>query len=162
MENYFEFGNSFMNGAIINSNLLRGINLEDPLIVSLMCGLVGTLIACFVSYKVAIISIKIEKKYYIELEVLTEKIFNPLFKIYYRIKDRESLNLNEIFIDDIYDEIDAIFDMNTCWYFVSNKHIKPYLTKIRKYSKNKQSDELWIEMKLFYDEIEKVYVKKYK
>lgn len=138
---------------------------SNPFILSIINGIIGAvfgvIITSIVSYIIAIKSLKAERKYYIELEVIPKKILNPLFMQYHKINKRIKENSQELISSEIFDQIDKIFEVNTCWYFVTNKNIKPIIVKIRNYSRDKDGSNLQKELGKLYNLIEASFIKKY-
>ncbi|WML35653.1 hypothetical protein [Clostridium sp. OS1-26] len=135
---------------------------NNPFFLSIVNGIIGGVLACIVTTVVSFKSIKAQRQYYTELQVIPDKVLNPLLGEYNKIKDREKINPKELISSAIYKNIDSIFENNICWYFLSNKEIKPILVNIRDYSRDKNEEKLKSELKNLYETIEKVYVSKYK
>ncbi|WP_346877105.1 hypothetical protein [Clostridium sp. UBA5712] len=156
MEQLYEFGRRLLSGVIIKCSSNNEFFLE--VISGLIGVIVGSVISTIVTYK----SIKLEKKYSIEIEAITEKILNPLFEKYYIIKLRKKNNFDNLVSSTIFEEVDEVFNKNTCWYFVTNKKIKPVLINIRDSSLNREQENLLEGLEKLYNLIECVYVKKYR
>lgn len=156
MGNYYDFGKSFLNGAILIINGGNDVFL-DVINNNFIGVIIGAIVSTCVTYKV----LKVEKKYDIEIEVITEKILNPLFEKYHLIKLRKENNVDVLVSAAIFEAIDDIFFKNTCWYFVTNKKIKPVLITIRNISLRREQEQLLLEFEKLYNLIESIYIKRY-
>ena len=160
------FSSAFSYVISIFSSLVKVIDFSSPLTLNLISGLIGSMIGAIftsiVSYFIAIKSIKSEKRYYIELEIIPEKLLNPLFEQYKNIKKMQERNINENISNEIYENINSIFEKNTCWYFVANKKLKKIFNEIRDSSKSKIQVKLIQNLETLDTFVEKTYAKKYK
>jgi hypothetical protein len=124
-------------------------------------GLIGAIVGAIVSGIITFKSIRTEKRYDIEIQVITEKILNPLFEEYYTIQRRKREKIDNLVSPTIFEKIQGIFKQNTCWYFVTNKKIKPLLIDIRDCAESEDQAKLVNKLEELYNFIEKLYVKKY-
>lgn len=133
----------------------------DPFTVNLLCGFIGSIIGAIISGGCTYFSIKREKKYFIELQVISDKILSPLINIYIDMKNRKEIisKSNEV-IDKIvtiehYEKILNILEGNICWIFAANNEYRNALDNIRKYSKERNDELLILEMENLYKLVEK-------
>ena len=61
----------------------------NPFILTLLSGLLGAILGSFISSACTYFIMKKEKKYFIEIELISDKILNPLFIITEELIKRE-------------------------------------------------------------------------
>jgi hypothetical protein len=161
MEYLFDFGKSLVEGVILRSGDFKVSISDNEFLLDVINVLIGAIIGVVGSGYFTFKSLNAEKRYDIEIGVITEKILNPLFEKYYLIQKRKESNIQNLVSVTIFDEIQDIFNKNTCWYFATNKKIKPSLVKIRDSAIKNDSIKLANELEELYNLIEKVYLNKY-
>jgi len=150
-----EFGKSLLNGAIVT------MPENNQFFLDIIKNIIGIILGAVISIIVTFNFSKAQKKYDIQIQVITEKILNPLFQKYYIIKMRKRDNYGVEISANLFEEIEEVFYKNTCWYFVLDKEIKPILINIRDAACNMEEKKLIEELEKLYNLIESIYVKKY-
>lgn len=135
---------------------------NDPIIITILSGMVGSIICALVTIICTSQTLKKEKSYYIELEVLTDRIFNPLLKILSLLEKRRELNAKELISEDIFLKIDELFENNACWCFIVNTKLKSILIEIERASSNRDQIELYDQLIVLKKCIRNLFLKKYK
>lgn len=107
------------------------------IISGLLGSIIGSLVTSFFTYKVMLK----EKRYYIDIQIISERIISPLIDIIQRLELRGS-GFAQLVPDQIYTEINEVFKHNSMWLLCSNNEIFQILTAIREYSINRNCDKL--------------------
>ncbi len=137
-------------------------NDNKDIMLSLASGVIGAILGaimtCVVTYK----AIKKEKIYYIEIEIIAEKILNPLIRINECVKRRIQNKRDVLITEEMFNEVQGLFDNNMCWLFIINKKIKPVIYNIKEYAYARDAIQLKDELEKLNNIIEDVFQKRYK
>lgn len=135
---------------------------SKDVIISLISGTLGAIVSAIIISRVTYKAIQKEKVYYIELEVITEKILNPLLEQLQIVDRRKGMNISPAIDMNMFNKIKEIFDKNTCWYFVINKKLKAVIRDTKNYAFALDEDNLYTSLQDLKDKCEEIFEEKYK
>lgn len=145
---------NFINVMNILSNILINIY-NSTIFPSLASAAIAAIITAVINYIFNIRPVNQRRK---EMEL--EKILTPLLKQYFIIIKRQYANIDKLVSVSIFNEINKIFNENSIWYFVSDKNIKRRLVSIKKYSFDRNEQQLKLELDKLYIYLENLHIYK--